>query len=72
MVLRELLSKMGKETDGMTCRNDVRGGINKSASHPLSVLDEADKLADAVLLFLSHYTTNLKDTVESLLWQLNT
>ena len=51
--LRELLSKMGKETDGMTMPEMMQKAVLtlKSASHPLIILDEADKLADAVLLF---------------------
>lgn len=51
--LRELLAKMGKETDGMTMPEMMQKAVLtlKSASHPLIILDEADKLADAVLLF---------------------
>lgn len=51
--LRELLSKMGKESDGMTMPEMMQKAIVslKSAANPIIILDEADKLADAVLLF---------------------
>jgi hypothetical protein len=51
--LRELLSKMGKETDGMTMPEMMQKAVVtlKSASNPIIILDEADKLADSVLLF---------------------
>lgn len=51
--LRELLSKMGKETDGMTMPEMMQKAVTtlKSAEKPLIILDEADKLADKVLLF---------------------
>jgi DNA transposition AAA+ family ATPase len=51
--LRELLSKMGKETDGMTMPEMMHKAVLtlKSSANPLIILDEADKLADAVLLF---------------------
>jgi DNA transposition AAA+ family ATPase len=51
--LRELLSKMGKETDGMTLPEMMFKAVNtlKSTEKPLIILDEADKLADTVLLF---------------------
>jgi Cdc6-like AAA superfamily ATPase len=51
--LRELLSKMGKETDGMTLPEMMFKAVTtlKSTEKPLIILDEADKLADTVLLF---------------------
>jgi hypothetical protein len=51
--LRELLSKMGKETDGMTMPEMMQKAVTtlKSAENPMIILDEADKLADKVLLF---------------------
>jgi DNA transposition AAA+ family ATPase len=51
--LRELLSKMGKETDGMTLPEMMHKAVMtlKSASKPKIILDEADKLTDTVLLF---------------------
>lgn len=51
--LRELLSKMGKETDGMTMPEMMHKAVNtlKSLNNPLIILDEGDKLADNVLLF---------------------
>jgi hypothetical protein len=51
--LRELLAKMGKETDGMTMPEMMQKAVLtlKSASNPIIILDEADKLADSVLLF---------------------
>ena len=51
--LRELLSKMGKETDGMTMPEMMHKAVTtlKSAEKPMIILDEADKLADTVLLF---------------------
>jgi type II secretory pathway predicted ATPase ExeA len=51
--LRELLSKMGKETDGMTMPEMMQKAVTtlKSAYNPMIILDEADKLADKVLLF---------------------
>jgi hypothetical protein len=57
MVLRELLSKMGKETDGMTMQEMMYKAVLtlKSASHPLIVLDEADKLADFPAVFITLY-----------------
>lgn len=51
--LRELLSKMGKETDGMTMPEMMQKAVItlKATANPIIILDEADKLADAVLLF---------------------
>ncbi|MCK8143166.1 ATP-binding protein [Flavobacterium sp. I-SCBP12n] len=51
--LRELLSKMGKETDGMTLPEMMYKAVTtlKSVSKPKIILDEADKLTDTVLLF---------------------
>jgi len=51
--LRELLSKMGKETDGLTLPEMMFKAVTtlKSTEKPLIILDEADKLADTVLLF---------------------
>ncbi|MFA7448777.1 MAG: ATP-binding protein [Weeksellaceae bacterium] len=51
--LRELLSKMGKEHAGMTMPEMMHKAVQllKSTDTPLIILDEADKLADNVLLF---------------------
>lgn len=51
--LRELLSKMGKETDGMTLPEMMFKAVQtlKATAHPKIILDEADKLTDTVLLF---------------------
>ncbi len=51
--LRELLSKMGKEHSGMTLPEMMHKVVLllKSLDSPIMILDEADKLADNVLLF---------------------
>lgn len=51
--LRELLSKMGKETDGMTLPEMMHKAVTtlKQTLNPKIILDEADKLTDTVLLF---------------------
>lgn len=51
--LRELLSKMGKDHAGMTMPEMMHKAVQilKSIESPLIILDEADKLADNVLLF---------------------
>lgn len=51
--LRELLSKMGKETDGMTLPEMMHKAVTtlKATQNPKIILDEADKLTDTVLLF---------------------
>lgn len=51
--LRELLSKMGKETDGMTLPEMMFKAVTtlKATPKPKIILDEADKLTDTVLLF---------------------
>lgn len=51
--LRELLAKMGKEAAGMTMPEMMHKAVLtlKSTDNPIMILDEADKLADNVLLF---------------------
>lgn len=51
--LRELLGKMGKDHAGMTLPEMMHKAVQllKSTSKPIIILDEADKLADNVLLF---------------------
>lgn len=51
--LRELLQKMGKEHSGMTLPEMMHKAVLllKSTENPIIILDEADKLADNVLLF---------------------
>lgn len=51
--LRELLAKMGKEHSGMTLPEMMYKAVMllKSLDEPIIILDEADKLADNVLLF---------------------
>lgn len=51
--LRELLQKMGKEHSGMTLPEMMHKAVLllKSIENPIIILDEADKLADNVLLF---------------------
>lgn len=51
--LRELLGKMGKEHSGMTLPEMMHKAVLllKSIENPIIILDEADKLADNVLLF---------------------
>lgn len=51
--LRELLGKMGKDHAGMTMPEMMHKAVQilKSIESPLIILDEADKLADNVLLF---------------------
>jgi DNA transposition AAA+ family ATPase len=51
--LRELLAKMGKEHSGLTLPEMMHKAVLllKSLESPIIILDEADKLADNVLLF---------------------
>ena len=51
--LRELLAKMGKEHSGLTLPEMMHKAVLllKSTDNPIMILDEADKLADNVLLF---------------------
>lgn len=51
--LRELLAKMGKEHSGLTLPEMMYKTVQllKSSDKPLIIMDEADKLADNVLLF---------------------
>lgn len=51
--LRELLGKMGKDHAGMTMPEMMHKAVQllKSIEKPMIILDEADKLADNVLLF---------------------
>lgn len=51
--LRELLGKMGKDHAGMTLPEMMHKAVQllKSTQDPIIILDEADKLADNVLLF---------------------
>lgn len=51
--LRELLEKMGKDHSGMTLPEMMHKAVVllKSLESPIIILDEADKLADNVLLF---------------------
>lgn len=51
--LRELLGKMGKDHAGMTLPEMMHKAVQllKSTDKPIIILDEADKLADNVLLF---------------------
>src|SRR5690606_30633147 len=51
--LRELLAQMGKDHSGMTLPEMMHKAVQllKSLEDPLIILDEADKLADNVLLF---------------------
>lgn len=51
--LRELLAKMGKEHSGLTLPEMMHKAVLllKSLDSPIIILDEADKLADNVLLF---------------------
>ena len=51
--LRELLGKMGKDHAGMTMPEMMHKAVQllKSIQNPIIILDEADKLADNVLLF---------------------
>lgn len=61
--LRELLAKMGKEADGMTLPEMMQKVVItlKSINNPLIILDEADKLADNVLLFFITLYNELED-----------
>lgn len=61
--LRELLQKMGKNSDGMRLPEMMHKAVNslKSTSNPLIILDEADKLADDVLLFFITLYNELED-----------
>jgi DNA transposition AAA+ family ATPase len=51
--LRELLAKMGKDHAGLTLPEMMYKTVQllKSLENPIIIMDEADKLADAVLLF---------------------
>lgn len=51
--LRELLGKMGKDHAGLTLPEMMHKAVQllKSTESPIIILDEADKLADNVLLF---------------------
>lgn len=51
--LRELLGKMGKDHAGMTLPEMMHKAVHllKATEKPIIILDEADKLADNVLLF---------------------
>lgn len=51
--LRELLAKMGKDHSGLTLPEMMHKAVQmlKSLENPIIILDEADKLADNVLLF---------------------
>ena len=51
--LRELLAKMGREHSGLTLPEMMHKAVVllKSLDEPMIILDEADKLADNVLLF---------------------
>lgn len=61
--LKELLSKMGKESDGMTMPEMMQKVVVslKSIANPLIILDEADKLQDNVLLFFITLYNELED-----------
>ncbi|MGV0830724.1 AAA family ATPase [Empedobacter brevis] len=61
--LKELLSKMGKESDGMTMAEMMQKVVItfKSIANPLIILDEADKLQDKVLLFFITLYNELED-----------
>ena len=61
--LSELLSKMGKEADGMTLPEMMQKVVItlKSINNPLIILDEADKLVDNVLLFFITLYNELED-----------
>ena len=61
--LKELLSKMGKESDGMTMPEMMLKVVTtlKSTDKPLIILDEADKLQDNVLLFFITLYNELED-----------
>ncbi|MDH1881153.1 ATP-binding protein [Empedobacter sp. GD03797] len=61
--LKELLSKMGKESDGMTMPEMMLKVVTtlKSIDKPLIILDEADKLQDKVLLFFITLYNELED-----------
>ena len=51
--LRELLAKMGKDHAGLTLPEMMHKAVMllKETSNPIIIMDEADKLADSVLLF---------------------
>lgn len=61
--LRELLSKMGKDHAGMTLPEMMHKAVLmlKSLEKPIIILDEADKLADNVLLFFITLYNALED-----------
>lgn len=61
--LRELLAKMGKEHAGLTLPEMMHKAVVmlKSLDNPLMILDEADKLADNVLLFFITLYNELED-----------
>ncbi|RLZ08566.1 AAA family ATPase [Faecalibacter macacae] len=61
--LKELLSKMGKETDGITMPEMMQKVVLtlKAIDRPLVILDEADKLQDNVLLFFITLFNELED-----------
>lgn len=61
--LRELLSKMGKDHAGMTLPEMMHKSVLmlKSLEKPIIILDEADKLADNVLLFFITLYNALED-----------
>lgn len=61
--LRELLGKMGKDHAGMTLPEMMHKAVLllKSLEKPIIILDEADKLADNVLLFFITLYNALED-----------
>lgn len=61
--LKELLLKIGKESDGMTMPEMMLKVVTelKSIANPLIILDEADKLQDNVLLFFITLYNELED-----------
>lgn len=61
--LRELLAKMGKEHAGLTLPEMMHKAVLmlKSLDNPIMILDEADKLADNVLLFFITLYNELED-----------
>lgn len=61
--LRELLTQMGKDHSGYTLPELMQRAVEtlKSTASPLIILDEADKLADNVLLFFITLYNELED-----------
>ena len=61
--LKELLQKMGKESDGMTLPEMMQKVVItlKSINNPIIILDESDKLVDKVLLFFITLYNELED-----------